>query len=115
MKQTCSSQVLPGNDHYGSFKNRDFYKGKSFAFESEWEEGRRYFNDNYYTSFVTVYSDDRNLSALVACKTSHTAQIANKPRLIVSKDKHITGIEDNYAWEFVVAGSPGVAHYWIER
>lgn len=108
MNQTCSqnNSIVPSQDYYGSFKNRDFYKGKSFDFCGEWKENSRYFNDDFITSFVVAYTDDRKLSALVACKTTHTSQIANKPILIVSDDR-VTGIEDIYAWDFIFAGVPG--------
>ena len=55
------------------YATRDFYKGQSFRYLNEWEVNHHYFNDAYYTDFVSYEN------ALYACNITHLSDLTNKP------------------------------------
>lgn len=65
------------------------YFGKSFEYLGPWEIGRKYYNDDHRTSFVTY----RN--CLLACNKTHESSIGTKPEILYEGDVPI-GVENIY-------------------
>lgn len=65
------------------------YFGKSFEFLGPWEIGRKYYNDDHRTSFIS-YSN-----CLLACNKTHESSIGTKPVILYDGDIPI-GVENIY-------------------
>ena len=90
-------------EELNKFFTRDFYKGKSFNYVSNWKNNTHYFNDEYIIDFVSYKG------ALLACKHSHLSSSTNEPVLIYGDSAHpkqITGV-DSLFWEFILSGPEG--------
>ncbi len=97
-------KIIPNIDLQNSIQrdrileSRDFYKGKSFRYLGVWEKYHTYYNDDWYTDFVSYGG------ALLAC--NHTHMAANEPELIRDDNGNIYGVQSS-DWSFVMAGTPG--------
>jgi hypothetical protein len=78
-------------------ESRDFYKGKSFRY-SEWRQGHTYYNDEWYTDFVSYEG------VLLACQATHPAVEA--PEILRDSNNNPYGVKSS-VWSFVMAGMPG--------
>lgn len=78
-------------------ESRDFYKGKSFRY-SEWRQGHTYYNDEWYTDFVSYEG------VLLACQATHPAVEA--PEILRDSNNNPYGVKSS-VWSFVMAGTPG--------
>ena len=78
-------------------ESRDFYKGKSFRY-SEWTRGHTYYNDEWYTDFVS------HNGVLLACQATHHA--VEEPDILRDSDNNPYGVKSS-VWSFVMAGTPG--------
>lgn len=75
------------------------YFGKSFEFESSWTIGKKYYNDEYRTSFVTYEN------CLLACNKTHESSLDTEPKILYQDGKAI-GVENIY-WTIVLTGDDG--------
>lgn len=97
-------KIIPNIDLQNSIQrdrileSRDFYKGKSFRYLGAWDSGHTYYNDDWYTDFVSYEG------ALLAC--NHTHMSANEPELVRDADGNIYGVQSS-DWTFVMTGTPG--------
>lgn len=84
-------------------ESKEYYRGKSFNYASEWHAGINYFNDQFTTDFISFNG------AMLACKQTHVSSSNNMPDLQYEdfeNPSQPTGVNSKY-WDFVMAGTPG--------
>jgi hypothetical protein len=91
-------QVIQNQGDSGAAVNvSPVYFGKSFEYEGIWSIGKKYFNDEYRTSFVTY----KNL--LLACNKTHESSLDTEPEIIY--DEGVPMGVDNIYWVIALTGS----------